>query len=141
MKTWICRQGIILFAIYPLVICFPVLISYHLASIFQQYSLAYSEPCQTSKMERFAKIVMRRNSVSVENLYLFDDFRGRGECKGNELAQNHFILEVTSNCLVYTFSSKSDEILISTPVCLFLEFRYKIFKYQLQIRIQHLQVG
>ena len=39
-----------------------------------------------------------------------------------------------------TFSFKSD-ILILAPIDLNLVFRYKIFKYQFQIRIQHLQIG
>ena len=43
-----------------------------------------------------------------------------GECEGNEFAHNHFILEVPSNSLVHTFSSKSDEISISKPICLLL---------------------
>ena len=30
---------------------------YILSSILQQMSLVYSEPCQTSRMERFAEIV------------------------------------------------------------------------------------
>ena len=62
-----------------------------------------------------------------------------GESGGNEFTQNHFTLEVPSNSLVHT--SKSNEILISTPICLNLEFRYKTFKYQHHICIQHLQTG
>ena len=46
-----------------------------------------------------------------------------------------------SNWLVYSFSSNSDEILILAPSCLNPDFRYKIFKYQRQIRIQHLQMN
>ena len=69
MKTWIRRQGITLFVpIHPLFRCFPVLISNHLASILKPYLLAYSELCQTSKIESFARMVMRRNSFPVENL-------------------------------------------------------------------------
>ena len=45
-----------------------------------------------------------------------------------------------SNWLVYSFSNKSDEILISAPNCLDLGFKHKIFKYQCHIRIQHLQI-
>ena len=37
-----------------------------------------------------------------------------------------------SSWLVYSFSSKADEILISAPNCADLDFRYKIFKYQCQ---------
>ena len=44
-------------------LCFPVFINNDLASILQPYSLVYSEPCQTSKMESFARIIMRKNSV------------------------------------------------------------------------------
>ena len=47
MKTWICRQGIILFeSMHPLCQCFPVIFSNHLASILQPYPLPYSEPWQ-----------------------------------------------------------------------------------------------
>ena len=31
-----------------------------------------------SKMESFSRIVMRKNSIPVENLQFFDDFRERG---------------------------------------------------------------
>ena len=69
MKTWICRQGIILFVpMHPLCQCFPVIFSNHLGSIFQPYPLPYSEPSQKSKMESFSRIVMRNNSIPVENL-------------------------------------------------------------------------
>ena len=40
--------------------------------------LGYSEPCHTSKMERFAKIVMGKNSITLEVIWFFGDFRGRG---------------------------------------------------------------
>ena len=69
MKTWICRQDIILFVpMHPLCQCFPVIFSNHLASILQPYPLPYSEPWQKSKMESFSRIVMRKNSIPVENL-------------------------------------------------------------------------
>ena len=38
----------------------------------------YSEPCQTSKIERFAKIVMGKDSITLEIIWFFDDFRRRG---------------------------------------------------------------
>ena len=104
----------------PLFLCFPVLISNLLAIILHSYSLVYSEPCQTSKMEPFARIVMRKNSFYWKPI-IFWWFQEMGECKGNDLfAQNHFILEVLSNSLVHTFWSKSDETSISTPICLIL---------------------
>ena len=64
----------------------------------------------------------------------------RGSAEVNWFAQNHFILEAALNWLMHTFSFKSD-ILILVPIDLNLVFRYKIFKYQFQIRIQHLQIG
>ena len=65
MKTWICRQGIILFVpMHSLCQCFPVIFSNHLASILQPYPLPYSEPWQKSKMESFSRIVMGKNSIS-----------------------------------------------------------------------------
>ena len=72
MKTWICRKGItLLVPIYPLFLCFSVLISNLLASILQPYSLVYSEPCQTSKMELFARIVMRKNFLLKSHNFLW----------------------------------------------------------------------
>ena len=69
MKTWICRQAIILFmSMHSLCQCFPVIFSNHLASILQSYPLPYSEPWQKSKMESFSRIAMRKNSIPVENL-------------------------------------------------------------------------
>ena len=69
MKTWICRQGIILFvSMHPLCQCFPVIFSNHLASILQNYPLLYSKPWQRSKMESFSRKVMEKNSIPVENL-------------------------------------------------------------------------
>ena len=44
--------------------------------------LAYSGPGQTSKVERFAKIVMGKNSITFEIILFFDNFRGR---KGVEI--------------------------------------------------------
>ena len=41
---------------------------------------------------------------------------------------------------MYTISSKSDEIFILARICYNLDFRYKIFKYQCRIPIQHLQI-
>ena len=46
--------------------CFPVLISSYSASILQQYSLAYSEPYQTSKMDRVVKTVIGKNFITLE---------------------------------------------------------------------------
>ena len=54
MKTWIYKQGIILFVpMHSLCQCFPVIFSNHLASILQTYPLLYSKPWQKSKMESF----------------------------------------------------------------------------------------
>ena len=39
--------------------------------------MAYSEACQTSKMESFARIAVRKKSILAENLQFFDDFMGR----------------------------------------------------------------
>ena len=84
MKTWICRQGIILFVpMHPLCQCFPVIFSNHLASILQTYPLLYSKPWQKSKMESFSRKVMGKNSIPVENLQFFDNFRGRGSAEVN----------------------------------------------------------
>ena len=73
MKAWICRQGItrLVPEYTPLFLCFPVLISNLLASILQPYSLVYSEPCQTSKMELFARIVMRKNFLLKSHNFLW----------------------------------------------------------------------
>ena len=38
--------------------------------------------------------------------------------------------------VVYTFSRQSDEVLILLRNCLYLDFRYKIFKYQCNVRTQ-----
>ena len=47
---------------------------------------------------------------------------------------------VPSNLLVKSVSSESDEILILALSYLNSDFRYKIFTYQSQIRIQHLRI-
>ena len=66
MKTWICRQGIILLVpMHVLCQCFPVTFSNHLASILQPYPLSYWEPWQKSKMESFSRIVMGKYSIPV----------------------------------------------------------------------------
>ena len=79
IKTWICRQGIILFVpMHPLCQCFPVIFSNHLASILQSYPLQYSKPWKKSKMESSSRKVMGKNSIPVENLYFFDNFRRPG---------------------------------------------------------------
>ena len=59
---------------------FPVLISSHSASILRQYSLVYTEPCQTSKMDRVAKIVIAKNSITLEihGFSMILEERGRG---------------------------------------------------------------
>ena len=58
MKTWICRQPIILFVlVHSLCQCFPVIFSNHLASILQPYPLPYSEPWQKLETESFLRIV------------------------------------------------------------------------------------
>ena len=56
------------------------------------------------------------------------------ETKSSKIRIQHL-----QNWLVYTFSSNSDEVLIYTPNYL-NDFIYKVFKYQGQICIQHLQV-
>ena len=49
MKTWICRQVIIIFVpMHPLYQCFPVIFSNHLEGFSQPYPLLYSEPWQNS---------------------------------------------------------------------------------------------
>ena len=54
MKTWICKQGIILFVpMHLLCQCFPVNFSNYLESILQPYPLPYSESWQNSKIESF----------------------------------------------------------------------------------------
>ena len=78
MKTWICRQGIIVFvSIHPLCQCFPVIFSNHLASILQPYPLPYSEPWQMSKMESFSRIVMRKTLFPLKT-YSFFMISGNG---------------------------------------------------------------
>ena len=74
-------------------------------------------------MESFSRKVLGENSIPVENLKFFDNFRGWGSAEVNQFAQNHFILEVPLNWLNHTFSSKSDDILILAPICLNLVFR------------------
>ena len=64
MKTLICRLD----ANVPLYFhVFSELISNNLASILQSFSLVYSEPCQAAKIESFARIVKRKNSIPTEN--------------------------------------------------------------------------
>ena len=78
MKTWICRQGIIVFvSMHPLCQCFPVIFSNHLASILQPYPLPYSEPRQMSKMESFSRIVMRKTLFPLKT-YSFFMISGNG---------------------------------------------------------------
>ena len=78
MKTWICRQGIILFVpMHPLCQCFPVIFSNHLASILQPYPLPYSEPWQKSKMESFSRIVMGKTLFPLKT-YSFWMISGDG---------------------------------------------------------------
>ena len=71
---------------------------------------------------------------------VFCDFRERGEVQKliNLLKMISYKRDF-QNWLVHTFSGKSDEIL--TPVDLNFVFRYKIFKYKLEILIQHLKIG
>ena len=45
-----------------------------------------------------------------------------------------------SKCLDSKFSSKSDEVLSLGPICLNIDFSYKVLKDQRQIRTQHLQI-
>ena len=72
----------VLYQYNPLFSRFPVLISNHLAIILQQCSLGYSEPCETSKMESLATIVMRTNSIPLKTYSFLNGFRGRWECRG-----------------------------------------------------------
>ena len=79
MKTWICRQGIILFVpMHPLCQCFPVIFSNHLASILQTYPLLYSKPWQKSKMESFSRIVMGKKLYSRWKRIVFWWVQGTG---------------------------------------------------------------
>ena len=65
LKTWICRQGIILFVpMHPLCQCFPVIFSNRLENILQPYAFPYSGPWQKSKMEFFLRIVIIAWKVS-----------------------------------------------------------------------------
>ena len=65
IKTWICRQGIILFMpMHPLWQCFPVIFSNHIASILRTYPLLYSKPWQKSNMESFSRNVMGKKLYS-----------------------------------------------------------------------------
>ena len=83
MKTWICRQGIILFvSMQPLCQCFPVIFSNHLASILQPYPLPYSEPRQMSKMESFSRIVMRKTLFPLKTYSFFMISGNGGKYKG-----------------------------------------------------------
>ena len=64
MKTRTCKQGITFSVpINP----FISMLSgpNHLANILHPYSLAYSNPCETSKMKSFVRIAMRKNSLAV----------------------------------------------------------------------------
>ena len=45
----------------------------------KQYLLVYSEPCQTSKIKRFPKIVMGKDSIKI--LLFFDNCKGQGTGK------------------------------------------------------------
>ena len=78
MKTWICRQGIILFVpMHPLCQCFPVIFSNHLASILQPYPLPYSEPWQKS----FRVMVIKKTSFPLKT-YSFLMISGNGVVQG-----------------------------------------------------------
>ena len=50
--------------------------------ILQQYLLVYLEPGQTTKIGRFPKKFTEKISITLEALWLFDDFR---EAKVNSL--------------------------------------------------------
>ena len=83
MKKWICRQAIIFFmSMHPLCQCFPVIFSNNLASILPPYPLLHLERWQKSKIESFFRIVMGKNSIPIENLWFFYDFRRQGEFRG-----------------------------------------------------------
>ena len=71
MKTWICRQGIILFVpMHPLCQCFPVIFSNRSENILQPYAFPYSEPWQKSKMEFFLRIVIIAEKCPNTELFL-----------------------------------------------------------------------
>ena len=54
MKTWICRQGIILFVpMHPLCQCFPVIFSNHLASICRLIHCCIQNPDRSLKWSLF----------------------------------------------------------------------------------------
>ena len=61
--------------------------------------------------------------------------------RGQLVCSKSFHIRITFKLTSAHILSKSDEISILAPICLNLVFRYKIFKYQFQIRIQHLQIG
>lgn len=77
MKTWVCRRDIthsipIASHCTPLFQCFLLLTSNSSACILQQYSLAYSEPCHTSNLKRFSKIVANIEKTPFHlNIYGF----------------------------------------------------------------------
>ena len=56
---------------HPLFRCFPVLIGNHLANIWKPYSLAYSKPRQTFKMEPLARTVMRKTLFPLKTYSFF----------------------------------------------------------------------
>ena len=99
-------------------------------------------------MQRFAKIVMGKNSINFYGFPIISGGRGYLissnlpdiACKfWLKLKSVKFIFSTFVLTSVQTFPSKSDKILILAPNCLYLDYIYKIFKYQSQIRIQRLQ--
>ena len=94
---------------------------------------------QTSKIESYCEKRYEKILYSGWKPIVFCDFREREEVQKliNLLKMISYKRDL-QNWLVHTFSGKSDEIL--TPVDLNLVFRYKIFKYKLEILIQHLKI-
>ena len=73
-KAWILRREPISYQHTFLFSCISEIISSYSADILQQYSLAYSEPCRTCKVERFVKMgkklyIMEKTLVMGKKLY------------------------------------------------------------------------
>ena len=116
------RHNLISYQCTSLFWWFPVLISDNLASILQPYSLVYSKSCQTSKVESFVRIAMKKIMLLLKIYSFLIISVDKGSVEINKFAQNHFILEVPPNWLVHTFLSKCEEILILAPICLNVKF-------------------
>ena len=118
-----------------------MLISNYSASILKQYSLACSEVLfeNTYRKNLYhpwnSLMISRRAGVTqfAQNYLIF------GVNFGWNLNQSDWYSAYLS-WLVYTFSSKSDDILILALNCINIGFRCRIYKYQCQICIQQLQI-